>query len=521
MPKAMNATGGYVFTGPIDLAKSELKNPRAQNLATAPTSPVAGQFYFDTSTTPGILYWYSGSSWVAAAGGVPSGAAGGALTGTYPNPTLAAGSVGSSQIIDGSIVDADVATANKDGLTTVPSLRTLGTGAQQAAAGNDSRLSDSRAPSGTAAGSLAGTYPNPTIAAGAVGSSEIAAAIKDPAATSAGLRTLGTSAAQAAAGNDSRLSDTRTPTAGSVVDASVSATAAIALSKLAVDPRARSTHTGTQTASTVSDFDTQVRTSRLDQMAAPIAAVPFGGQRATGLADPTSAQDAATKNYVDNTVQGLDAKASVRVATTANITLSGTQTIDGVAVVAGDRVLVKNQTDATTNGVYLVAAGAWTRTLDMDTWAEVPGSFIFVEVGTVNADNGFVSTADQGGTLGTTAITWVQFSGAGQITAGSGLTKTGNTLAVGAGTGIVSGVGVVSVDTTVVGRRVVGLIGDGTSTLIPFTHGLGNQYVHAQVFDAGTNALVDAGIILTSATVVTIDATPAPAANAYRVVVIG
>lgn len=177
--------------------------------------------------------------------------------------------------------------------------------------------------------------------------------------------------------------------------------------------------------------DTRVRANRLDQMAAPTAAVAFNAQRITGLADPSSAQDAATKNYVDLAVQGLDPKQSVKAASTANIaTLSGTMTIDGVALVAGDRVLVKDQTTTSANGIYVVAAGAWSRATDMDSWAEVPSAFVFVEQGTVNAEIGYVCTSDQGGTLGTTAITFVQFSGAGQVVAGNGLTKTGNQIDV-------------------------------------------------------------------------------------------
>ena len=160
-------------------------------------------------------------------------------------------------------------------------------------------------------------------------------------------------------------------------------------------------------------------------------AIAMGTSKITGLGDPTSAQDAATKNYVDNTVQGLDAKASCRVATTANITLSGTQTIDGVAVIAGDRVLVKDQSTTANNGIYVAAASTWARSTDADTWDELVHAFTFVESGTVNSNNGFVCTIAAGGTLGSTAVTWVQFSGAGQITAGAGLTKTGNTLDVG------------------------------------------------------------------------------------------
>lgn len=189
----------------------------------------------------------------------------------------------------------------------------------------------------------------------------------------------------------------------------------------------------TLTASKISDFDTQVRTNRLDQMAAPTASVSLNSQRITNLADPVGAQDAATKAYVDATKQGLDVKDSVHAATTGNITLSGTQTVDGVSLVAGDRVLVKNQNTASENGIYIVVSGgAWTRADDFNTSDKVTaGAFTFVEEGTVNADSGWVLTTDNPITLGTTGLVFTQFSGAGQITAGAGLTKSGNTLDVG------------------------------------------------------------------------------------------
>ena len=146
--------------------------------------------------------------------------------------------------------------------------------------------------------------------------------------------------------------------------------------------------------------------------------------------DPVSALQLATKQYVDAVAQGLDPKASCVAATTANITLSGTQTIDGVALIAGDRCLVKDQTLSQNNGIYLVAAGAWTRATDMDTWAEVPGAFTFIEQGAVYADTGWVCTSNAGGTLGTTPITWVQFAGVGSYTAGTGLTLTGTQFSI-------------------------------------------------------------------------------------------
>lgn len=155
----------------------------------------------------------------------------------------------------------------------------------------------------------------------------------------------------------------------------------------------------------------------------------------------TNTTQIATTAFVTSAVDaartGLDVKASVRAATTANITLSNTQTVDGVALAVGDRVLVKDQATASENGIYIVASGAWTRAADFDTTTEVTaGAFTFVESGTVNADSGWVVSTDGAITIGTTAIAFAQFSGAGQITAGNGLTKTGNTLNVGAGTGL-------------------------------------------------------------------------------------
>ena len=185
----------------------------------------------------------------------------------------------------------------------------------------------------------------------------------------------------------------------------------------------------------------------------------------------------AAKTYIDNTRSGLEVKDSVVVATTANITLSGTQTIDGIAVTAGQRVLVKDQTTASQNGIYVVAAGAWSRSTDADTAAEFnSGVFFFVEKGTDNADNGFVMTQDAAITFGTTAITFSQFSGAGQITAGNGLAKTGDTMFVNTGTGITITADNVVIDTAWAGQAAittVGTIGTGTwnGTAISATYG--------------------------------------------------
>lgn len=167
--------------------------------------------------------------------------------------------------------------------------------------------------------------------------------------------------------------------------------------------------------------------------------VNVSGFKITSLADPTLDTDAANKRYVDAARSGLDVKLSVRAATTANITLSGTQTVDGVALSVGDRVLVKDQSTASQNGIYDVASGAWTRSSDADnspTGEVTSGMFTFVEAGTTNGGNGFVLTTQNPITLGTTALVFTVFTAAGSITAGLGLSKTGNTLDVNVGGGI-------------------------------------------------------------------------------------
>ena len=182
---------------------------------------------------------------------------------------------------------------------------------------------------------------------------------------------------------------------------------------------------------------------------------PAGLTSVTVTQDPTQALQLATKQYVDASAQGLDAKASVVNSTTANLTATyanGTAGVgatltnsgslvafssDGISNSVGDRVLVKNQTTASQNGIYTVTtvgsgAVAWvlTRSTDMDQWAEVPSSYVWVESGTLYGDTGWVCTSNAGGTMGTTAITWVQFAGAGTYTAGTGLTLTGTQFSI-------------------------------------------------------------------------------------------
>ncbi len=177
------------------------------------------------------------------------------------------------------------------------------------------------------------------------------------------------------------------------------------------------------TASGVSDFNSAVRTNRVDQLAAATNPV-------TGVT-PTADTHFAIKSYVDGVAQGLDIKDSVKVATTANISLSGTQTIDGVAVSADERVLVKDQSTASQNGLYLCKASTWARTDDLAAGVDAAGMFTFVEQGSTQADQGFVCSSDKGSAVvATNNLSFTQFSGGGNLTAGDGLDKSGNEFSV-------------------------------------------------------------------------------------------
>jgi hypothetical protein len=228
---------------------------------------------------------------------------------------------------------------------------------------------------------------------------------------------------------------------GTILNEDINASAAIALSKLATDPLARANHTGTQTASTISDFDTQVRTSKVTDLTAPTGSFSMNSQRITSLGTPSASTDAATVAYVDAATAGLNVHAAVQAATTANITLASAlengDTLDGVTLATGNRVLVKNQTDKTENGVYVVkASGAPDRADDYNTAGEVDaGDFLFVEAGTANGKTGWMQT-NVITTVGSDNIEFTQFSGAGTYTAGAGLTLNGTVFSANIGTDI-------------------------------------------------------------------------------------
>lgn len=270
----------------------------------------------------------------------------------------------------------------------------------------------------------------------------------------------------------------------------------------------------------------------LSALAVPTGNVSFNSQRITSLAAAVSSTDATNLGQVQDLINVGTNKTSVRVATTANVNLATAlengDSLDGVTLATGDRVLVKNQTTASENGPYIVqASGAAVRATDADISAEVKGGLsVWVNEGTVNADTRWVLTTDDPIVLGTTNLTFVQDFKATSTTAGAGLTASGGVLAVGAGTGISVGADAVSIDTTIVARFVQATItGDGSTTSFGVTHNLGNDHPGVTVWDtllATDEVILGPEIRSTNSNTTTFVFPIAPAnGQTYRVTLVG
>lgn len=286
----------------------------------------------------------------------------------------------------------------------------------------------------------------------------------------------------------------------------------------------------------------------------------LSSQKVINLADPSSATDAATKQYVDQLIQGLSWKSSVRVATTTDGTLATAfangQTVNGVVLATGDRILLKTQTAGAENGIYVVAvSGAPARATDADIAAELTNAAVYVSEGTTNADTAWTLTTNAPITLDTTALTFAQIGAQTAYTAGNGLqlntttfsvlangtsidvsssgvkiadaaggaglTVASGVLAVGAGTGISVAADAVAIDTSVVARKYSASIGNGSLTSIAVTHSLGTKDVVVALRANADDSAVLADWTATDTNTVTVTFAVAPASNAYRVTVIG
>lgn len=290
-----------------------------------------------------------------------------------------------------------------------------------------------------------------------------------------------------------------------------------------------------------------------------LTGIDLNSQRAVNAADPSAATDLVTKQYADNLIAGLSWKEEVRAATTANGTLASAyengDTLDGLTLATGDRILLKDQTAQAENGIYRVnVSGAPTRTTDADSTADLNNATVSVTDGTVNSGKSFTQTT-KNPTVGSSNIVWSVFAAGTTYTAGNGLTGSttfsvlpngtsidvsasgvkiadaaggagltvaAGILAVGAATGITVAADTVGVDFSVVPKKFSTNVGDGSSTIITVTHSIGTRDVTVSLFEAATPwTQVFCDVTLPSTTQATLTFAVAPTTSQYRVTVIG
>ena len=488
----------------IDLNKNELSNAVIQNLASAPASPVAGQIYFNTSD--GEIYYYDGTAWVSVLNESE------VISGTF-SARPAAGTAGRLFFAtDQQIMYFDTGSAwlQVSNFGAVTAQTTYG-----ASSGSGSSTDYARADHTHGTPSLTNTTPQ-ALAIGGAGA-------------------VGTGTSPAREDHTHAM-----PSFGNVTSETTFGGSSANGTSVSV---ARADHThGTP----VHD-NTAHSAINLNALAAPTADVTFNSYKITNLADPTSAQDAATKKYVDDVAQGLNIHAASYAATTANLnatysngtsgvgatlTNAGTQAAfatDGVSPSLNARILVKNQTTASQNGIYTlttVGSGSvnWvlTRATDFDTAAEIAGGdFTFVDAGSTLANTGWVNV-DEVNTVGTDPIVWQQFSGAGTYTASNGVQLVGSDFSgvVVSSGGLTVGASGFALDTAIAVRKYAANVGDGAATTYTVSHNLGTKDVIVSVYDnSSPYAEVVCDVQHTSTTAITLLFSVAPTSNQYRVVV--
>lgn len=585
------------FLTGLNLNKNELLNARIQNLSTAPANPVAGQIYYDTDTNQ-ITVW-NGTSWVSlAAGGDVTGQITAAIDALDTDDieegasnlyyTTARAKTDAAALLTSATLTNITITGNGSGLTITAENGVADSTTDNLTEGSTNKyFTDERAQD--AVGNAVGTGLSYNDSTGAI-SPDLTYLVDKTTAQTLTNKTLTSpkineDVALTATATELNVLDGITASTAELntLDGITASTAELNIldgvtasaSELNILDGATLTTTELNYVDGVTSAIQTQLDGKLDESGGTMTgAIAMGTNKITGLGTPTDAADAATKAYVDAVAEGLHVHESVRVATGANVSiangLENGDTLSGVTLATGDRVLVKNQTTTSENGIYVVQlSGQALRALDFDTATEVDsGDFVFVTSGTY-ANTGWVQTSSPA-TIGTDPITFQQFSGAGTFTAGNGLTINGSEFNVG-GTADRITVGADSVDiaATYVGQTSITTLGtittgvwNGTDVAIAdggtgastaadaranlgattkyaannteltvtsgsvtwtVTHSLGTRDVTVQVFAVSDYSQVEVDVVRTSTSVVTLswNASATVAADSYRVVIVG
>ena len=435
------------FLTSIDMNKNEIQNLTLQNLATAPSSPVIGQIYFSTNGGENRFYGWNGTIWVD--------------LGEQLN---------ANQIID---------SINNDGTFLIDDSK-LSANVNDAISKKHDQNTDTMLTG-------SGIMVLNTTGAGHIVDFKVASVVKSYIGTDGkfvgGVTGNADTATKWATGRTIATTGDATGTSGAF-DGSANLSFALTLAnvvtagtgtKITYDAKGRVTASTTLSASDIptlthdkiSDFDAGVQTNRLDQMAVPTASLNANNQKIINLATPTADTDAVNKAYVDLARAGISLKDPVRVASTANVNIAtgGLLTVDGVTLVAGNRVLLKNQTVTTENGIYSAGSGGWARVTDANSASNIQaGMAVWVNEGTANGDSRWVLTTNDNIVVGTTALTFTKDFQASDIVAGAGLTKSGNTLdIVGTSNRITINADSIDIASTYVGQASITTVGTITT----------------------------------------------------------